>query len=298
MDKQRLSYELAESKISEVFEEYRRITALYQRGIWNKDMCCQEMTRGFSEIFVKLLSDLGLKLMLTSTSYPQFSKEFAQYQNGNTAVNPEHVPWLVDIKDPLREADWSEQNTFFHLMESFQVPPEYFSPRPDDMPVPDRIQIHPYSAACVYGTHFNCTDDGGLLTEKNPVGKTFTLRNDVGLKAVLTIREDRRQTDRDGMDFDEMVYTSDHKLIVAKAEFLAEGCIEGYTACSRKDKRDILIRLTDLGSKVYWLAYWQSPDDLQAHMAYPLWQDYFRRTARKEAQTRALLSSLLEKLLL
>lgn len=253
MEKQRLSRELAESKTAEVFHEYKQIITLYQRGIWNKDMCCREMTRGFSEIFIKLPADHGLKLMLTSASYPQFAKEFAHYLNGDTAVNPDHSPWLVDAKNQLREAARQDQDTFFHLMKSFLVPPEYFSPRPDDMPVPNMVQIHPYSAACIYGIHFTCTDDGGLLTEKKPVGKTFTLTNDIGLKAVLTIREDRRQGDRNGMDFDEMVYISDHKLKVAKAEFLAEGCIEGYTACDRKGKRNILIRLSEMGTKVYWL---------------------------------------------
>ena len=153
----------------------------------------------------------------------------------------------------------------------------YFKPRqhPEGMAVPDLVPVHAYHSSGVMGTHFTCVDDGGLLTDKSPVGKTFRLKNDIGLEAVLKIKEDRRNADRNGMDFDEMVSSSSAGMFVLKAEFLAEGFIEGYTASERKHNPEILIRLKNNKKEIFWLAYWADAEDFEAHRKCPVWQEYY-----------------------
>ena len=276
MEEQRLTDELIEQNLTRAFELIEKIRKQYRKGVLTEIMCLQELHSIFCDAFWKTLSDHRLKLHLTGMNYPLFAEEFEEYKNHNDAGNPNHLPWLYDITAcGSREAAKNDQKQIFRLMEMFCIPADYFEPIPENIPVPDIVGIHQYRIAGVYGTHFHCVDDGGLLSDGDPVGKTFVLMNDLGLKAVLTIKEDRRQENRDGMDFDEIVYSGDQGLIVRKGEFLAEGYVEGYTAKERTNNPEILIRLENGGTKVCWLAYWADTSDSKSVREYPMWQEYY-----------------------
>lgn len=70
-----------------------------------------------------------------------------------------------------------------------------------------------------------------------------------------------------------MVYETDRGIVAKKAEFLAEGSIEGYTTQERHGSQEILVRLTS-PDKINSLAYSEYSEDYNAFSDYPLWQEY------------------------
>ena len=290
----KLSDELVESKTETIFKDFRRIGEKYWGGYLTEETAFQEIVRRFNDVFPKLFSDNHLKLCLNDTNYPIFVKEYENYKTGSESKDESHIPWLFDVSDEQCEATESDQRKFFDLMTRFLVTPDYFEPYPDDKSSPNVVPIHQYRDSGVYGIRFNCIDDGGLLADESPVGKTYTLMNDMGQEAVLTIKEDRRGIDRNDLDFDEIVTATEQGLIVVKAEFLAEGFIEGYTAREREQNAEVLIRLKDRGTKIYWLAYWQDSNDSKAFFEYPMWQDWFGWCEEKDMKLRRILSSILK----
>ncbi|MBR2780322.1 MAG: hypothetical protein IKD81_02775 [Eubacteriaceae bacterium] len=149
-----------------------------------------------------------------------------------------------------------------------------------------------YHSEGVYTLEFNCVDDCGLLKDPDPVGKTFVLTDDMGIRAQIMVREDRRASERTGMDIDELVFTAGNGSTVKLAEFLAEGYIEGYTAKEGRSKPEIIIR-TDSGAKrVLSLAYWEDENDSRAFSEYPLWQEAFRWEEESSNRREKMLNGL------
>ena len=292
---QRIPDGLAEAKLREIFGRYRRAGDRYRKGVLTEDSYRQEILTGVIGVFMSFFTDNGLKLLLDGENYPCFAREYPEYRNGRTPADRDHLPWLYDVKDSTCEAAAGDRRLFFRMMEAFGLTPEYFEPLPAGVPSPDTVPVHRYNSAEVYGIRFSCADDGGLLSDEDPVGKTFRLVSDTGTEAVVTIKEDRRNAGRNGMDFDELVAPAEGGLAVAMAEFLAEGYIEGYTARGNRSKPDILIRLKDGGRKIYWLAYWEDGGDEKARMDYPGWREYYAWCEKKEIERAGILAPLFEK---
>lgn len=276
-----LNDDIVRETIEQTFHEFNNFGDIYRNGLLDDRSFYMEMEQVFVRGFWELLNSYHISPDINETNYRQFTDEFHTYCSHDAIEVPDHLPWLFEKNHAFCEASLYDQKLFFYLMKVFHLTPEYFKPIPDDIPRYSLHSIHQYSDAGVYGIDFNCIDDGGLLKDEASAGKQFRLINDQGLKAVLTIKEDRRNSNRSGMDFDEQVFTSENGLSVRKAEFVAEGHIEGYTAEERKGNRDILIRLTDNGTRIYWLAFWQGKEDFIAFSSFPLWQDYLKLTDEK-----------------
>ena len=273
-------------------KELSRIGKACRRGLINEETGRQEVTKVFLKVFMGLFSDHHLELRINNKNYSLFAKEFQAYQNGTHVPDPDHMPWLYDHENGSCEAAEYDQRQFFDLMERFHVTPEFFEPAPDGIPAPDIVPVHQYRNTGVYGTHFHCINSEELLSEEHPAGKTFRLRNELGQEAVLTIKEDRRTQDREGMDWDEIVTSAKDGPVIVKADFLAEGHIEGYTAIERTCNPEILIRLNDKGGTVGWLAYWSDNNDWKARNEYPLWQAYYDWLGKKEEKGNEIIGSI------
>ena len=273
MAPQRLTSELVDTAVA----DYRHITEWaadhYQRGMLTDDEGCREVSSAFYDAFWVLLKRNHLKFALNTANYEQCQKEFLLFLAGSDLSTPAHVPWLFDVKNKPEEASKEDQRLVFLLMEQLDVSPSFFKPIPDNVLKPNKTYCHSYNYCCIVSIPFDCIDDGGLLRDDNPVDKTFTLVNTLGLKAVLTIKEDRRKENYAGLDFDEMVYKTDRGIVAKKAEFLAEGSIEGYTTQERHGSQEILVRLKSPG-KINSLAYSEYSEDYNAFSDYPLWQEY------------------------
>ena len=292
---QQLTDELVETAVKKAFDEFSKVGEAYGKGYLTPDDFQQYMLRSFNR--VGFFDQNHIELRLNEENYAQFAHEFREYRNGIRLIDPRHLPWLYYSGGDRREATANDQRAFFHMMEAFHLAPAYFEPLPKSITAAHITAVHQYTGAGVYGTDFNCIDDGGLLTDANPVGKEFHLKNDLGLEAVVTIKEDRRHGSRSGLDFDEIVYPTGKGIAAALAEFLAEGNIEGYTAKNRTCNPEILIRLGDHGKRIDWLAYWMDSNDHRACREFPLWQEYFQWREKKGIERENMLSRLFDEFL-
>lgn len=277
--------ELVEAALERAMREFELAGKAYKKGYMTDGDTFQTMLRTFYTGFWDCLRDARLELRLDERNFTGFS---AQYESGEESAG--HLPWLYEHDHGSREASAEDQRQVIRLMKSFHLPPAFFEPLPEAVIRPRRHYVHGYVNATAYLVEFRCVDDGGLLAAEDPVGKSYRLTDDLGLTAEVLIREDRRNGDRSGMDFDETVFVTAKGIVVQKAEFLAEGRIRGYTAIERQGNPELLIRL-DGERKVSHLAYWEFDGDQEAYRAYPLWQEFFRRSEELEERQRRILSS-------
>lgn len=291
----RLTDTIVQKNIEKTVLTFQRCGRAYQRGILNDARFFQEMELALDRGFRDLLRSGGIVMRIDETNYLAFSRAYQFYLESGSVDKPDRIPWLFDENGEFGEANAYDRKQVFTLMRAFGLSPEYFEPVPAAIPGYRIHGIHQYRSSGVYGIDFPCVDDGGLIGDPSPVGKTFRLRNDQGLEARLTIKEDRRYRDRTGMDFDEVVIQSKNGVAVRLAEFLAEGTIEGYTAAERYGNPEILIRLRNGGTEVYWLAYWRDADDERAFSDFPLWQARFRWNDEKRRRQIRLLTPLFDR---
>lgn len=274
MTQQRLTKELVTSSVASYLDEMKHAAKAYQRGILTEDYGYRIVEDAFYDSFWSVLKKNHLELKLDDTNYEQFKKEHQIYLLKEAMTNPNHVPWLYDVETAPVEASENDQKLFFALMDYFALSASFFEPYPDETLKPNKTYVHTYNSASVIWIPFNCIQDSGLLNDDNPAGKAYILVNDYGLKAEVTIQEDRRTENRLGMDFDEIVLHRDGEIAVLKAEFLATGNIEGYTAKERSGNAEILIRLIS-PDRIGWLSFWENADDLRAHYDHPIWKEFY-----------------------
>ena len=170
------------------------------------------------------------------------------------------MPWLKYSsvsRDIESAASVDEKALFFEIMEHFGFPAEYYEPVPTGTAIPD-MRIATYGEGRIGGI----VDDGGLAAEQNPVGKTFVLIGQYGLKTTLQIL---RQGDNGRGK---------------KCAFWGMGTIEGYTS---DDPVEISVELKD--GKVHYLSmlikYSKRSEHYKVFAAFPLWQDYLANVDKK-----------------
>lgn len=282
MDRQPFTDERVDALAEQTLRELRIIGARYAKGLLTDWECEIDMTEALDRGFWVFLRDCGIRLRPDRGSYGAFAEAYRAFRSGADFGEAPQTPWLFfDAEGQTRAATAEEIRRFFRLMSRYGMTCEFFEPIPDDVPDPRRRFVHSWHGVSAYSIGFNCADDGGLLTEAQPVGKTFRLTDDRGLTATVTIKEDRRSGDRYGMDFDEMITVTDQGPSLLKAEFLAEGAIEGFTAEARDGCREILIRIGRDG-RISELAYYEMRADFDVYRAFPLWRPYFRWADEKE----------------
>ncbi len=288
-----LTEEHVKRTIDETLHTLDRIGQGYRRGFITQTDCFYTMLGEFSDGFWAFLRNNGLQIRINSDNYGAFSKEYLAYIKEKDVFEKDHKPWFFKLSNGA-EASKEDQKLVMYMMLQYCLAPEFFEPEPEDITDPGRVYAHGWHNGTAYGITFRCVDDGGLLTDEDTAGKSYRLVNDLGLEAVITVKEDRRNTERRGLDFDELIEASENGMQVMLAHFLAEGYIEGYTAKERKENPDIIIRLNGKG-KVYRLAYYASPEDEKVYKDFPLWQDHFKWSDEKAVRDKEILSVLFYK---
>lgn len=274
MAQQRLTKELVDTAIANYRDEMESSTKQFLKGYLTNDDVFRLTERANYDFFWSTFKKKHIELQLNASNFKAFEEEYRSFLSGNSMEKANHTAWLFDTERMPVEASENDQKLFFSLMERFDLSPSFFEPYPDDVLTPNKTYCHTYHAYSSVRIPFHCIDDRGLLCDDNPVDKSFVLVNDLGLKAKVTILEDRRVGDRTGMDFDEIVFSTKNGIVTLKAEFLAAGSIEGYTAEEKRGDPEMLIRLNNKG-EIAWLAYWENADDLHAHYNHPIWREYF-----------------------
>ncbi|MBO4819055.1 MAG: hypothetical protein J5528_02845 [Firmicutes bacterium] len=286
-----LSEEMIKGISEETLHTLGRIGKGYKQGYISENDCYQTMLSEIYNGFWTFLRSKDVDIRINCENYDAFANEYASFIEG--VPSPDRKPWLFK-KNSAGELQEEDRKLVLKLMSQYSLSPEYFEPVPSEIAKPERSFVHGWHGSAAYGVPFRCKDDGGLPASEDPVGKTYTLVNDRGLKAVITVREDRRNGDVKGLDFDERVTNTAGGLIVRLAQFLGEGYIEGYTSKDRKGTPDIIVRLDDKG-KVNWLAYYSSEDDEREYESFPLWQEYFRWSLYKAARDKMMFSALFKR---
>lgn len=187
--------------------------------------------------------------------YDAFKAELEAFHKGAWTSQGSLSSWLFPIRGK-EAADPEDHRLALFLTEGLHLRAECFMPFQTKAPAPGNIEGHSWHDCRAFCLDFGCTDDGGLLTDPAPAGRTFTLTGRYGLKAVLTIKENQRE----GCG-------------CLNAQFPAEGSIEGYTADVRTGSPDVLIRASC--GKVKYLFYYEFPEDWKAMRHFPLWKQYF-----------------------
>ncbi len=310
-ERKRLTDEKLKQSIDEAYSVFYNTGRNYKRGMLTDDEFRRFMHDTFIEHFCNFLRNNGLRTYFHSKNWQRFLEDYSLWSVKDTPGCVLGEPWLLDdnlddsfddkgLQKIIRssrgygvasvafvnenEASDHDKSQFFRLMEVFHITPDYFEPLPQGIIEPDRHLTHTYHGGSAYVIGFHCVDDGGLIAETEPVGKTYTLKSGLGLKSVVTITEDRRKQDRAKMDYDDFY---------PLGEYLSEGTIEGYTAMERSFPK-IVIRTDGEGkiSRLGTIEGWH--DDYPAFSQYPLWQEYFRWNNEQEKRRMQILSDFFD----
>ncbi len=294
-DIQLITNEILEDAVERTLKDLGRKGRSFRKGLLSEEECFQSMFDTLYHGFLCPLAALGIKTGFSRNSYGAFSKEYEAYIRGDGPYEGDHVPWLFVYDGAgCYEASPEDRLQFFRLMKEYMIVPEYFEPLPEGILSPGRTFVHLWNGCTAYSIEFRCISDLGLTEDEDTKGKTYILDSELGLEAAVTIKEDRRGRWRQGLDFDEYITVTPEGRAALKAEFLAEGYIEGYTAKERQGDPDILIRTGPEG-KVARLSYYSFPDDETAYSEYPLWQEYLLWEKEKSLRKRDILSVLFDR---
>ena len=304
----KLSNEKVNQCVDEAFLIFQDIWERFNYGEYTDDEFWNRMGETHYNYFYGFLQKNGLRTVFNAKSWLRFLDDFSLWSDKGHPNSSVGEPWLLDdnLDDHIEDKTWLkvvrsardyglpancfedeasiyDKSQFFILMKAFHITTDYFEPMPEGIIAPDKHWKHAYNDGCTYVIGYNCVDDNGLLSEEDPVGKTYTLKNDMGLKAIVKIIEDRRKQDRTNIDCDDFS---------PLGEYLAEGYIEGYTAIERSYPK-IVIR-TDGKGTITHLGTFECWKDSNAFCQYPLWQEYFEWCSMKENLKRKILSELFD----
>lgn len=250
-------------------EQYGRIKGAlkqYRRGSLTRDDCRRIINNAIWDGYFRFIQK-ELKFNFNYRVWDDFLNEFNKFEQNVPLTEATGESWLNsqqwdDINKAWVPASASDRAQTLRLMQAFHIPPEYHTPIPDNIPLP-HTRVHPSGGdLCVSTTiSFKCEADGGLLECDAPCGKTFTLKNNLGLEAVITIKE---------------VFSEPKEILHnrAFADYRGEGYIEGYTEMNfQRRNPELYIRLED--GKVDRMIAFLSNEDWHVYNRFPMWQDYF-----------------------
>lgn len=259
------------ARIEEDRSAFLHIAEQYRRGFLSDG----ERDRGFSAQLYRgfdcFLREKGLRFGLKEKNWDRFLGDLERWRRGEAPVPSQDCPWLLQGSE---EAAASDKTGVFRLMDSLFYSPEFFKPIPEACVKPD-IRIDGYGTYSMGMIIFCLADDGGLFRAADPVGKTYTLTDPRGLRAVLRIESVVTEQER----------ARDNRI---SALFSAAGSVEGYTGSG---ERTIKVSAPDGKGRICLDAVMKG-EDFRAFSDFPLWAEYraleSARAALAEAQLRRL----------
>ena len=292
-------------KIYKVMERIRRA---YSRGIMTRSELVNDMWEVYRGYFLDFLHSHSLYFRFENHNWGSFSKDYDTWKTDPTAFTGEDSDWLeeydpenhldqdsvlmiesvqnygYDLSIPKINAGLQDMIRFFRLMDVFFIDPEFFRPMPPEIIAPRYIMTHDYADASKCVIDYHCTEDNGLLSCDDPVGKRFKLKDALGLTAIVTITEDRSKTDKNKYDDIDDYYPL--------ADYAGEGYVEGYTVKDNRKYPEMTIRLDRKGCIRQLGVSMDMNDYHTGFMDYPLWAEYHQWENRKrKEQSRTLLGA-------
>ena len=282
-----LNEPLVDKTISEAYDSFRKAAQRYQAGRMTENDLNDEFSIILHKGFFDFLSYHQIELKLTEAGWERFADDNRLWKSGYMPISDDGAPWLfhnefVEVIQPNNKKTYekevailAERILFLRLMDAYEIPMEYFFPYPDSMPHP-QMSVSLFSVVGrPFTIHFNCMDDGGLLSDPEPTGKEYILVDDLGLKAKVRITT---------------VLDSENRNPLRDGDFLGTGVIEGYTSSRERE-----IEIVKRKGRIQYLYTVMDRDDDEAFAAFPLWKDYFEHTCKKEALHRETISRLIRR---
>ena len=273
---QHLSQELVQENADLALKNAKRTWNWYRRGA----VLPEELySRLYKELVEKgvfdFLKERGLKMDLEEGRFECFLNDMEAFQKSLRQGGGSPSPWL--FKELRKEAACPEDHRLvLLLLDLLHLPAEYFRPFRSSPGVvrPERVYVHGYGPCTAWYINYTCRDDGGLLSDPSPVGKTFTLTDHYGLEAALTITKVRSAHCRKEPDYDAEYILSHPESFPSGIEYLARGSIEGYTEVPRSSPTEIRICVRQ--GKIKSIDYYEYIKDNWAFCAFPIWQPFFK----------------------
>ena len=276
MDLQHLSEEMIKAHAGLTLKKAERIWEYYRRGVVTTEELYGRLCDAVAhEGVYGLLKKSGLEMDLQKDRFECFRKDREAFQKGPEQEEGSFSPWLFTL-DKKEAACPEDHRLVLLLLDLLHLPAGYFEPFQESpgVIVPENIYAHGFGPCTAYFINYTCRDDGGLLSDPSPAGKTFTLTDHYGLKAALTIRKVRS-----ARYWKEPDYYGEYILYYPESfpsgiEYLARGSIEGYTEVPGTNDTEIRIDVKD--GKIKSISYYEYIQDNRAFCAFPLWQPFFK----------------------
>lgn len=274
--------------IEKQFKAAQGIVRQYHRGVITLEDRHNAVYNIFRNGYFKYVEE-SFRFNLNQRVWDSFLEEYHMTEQGIPLDELKGESWLNskqwdDVNKIWVPASASDRAQVLRLMQTFHIPPEYYTPLPEDISVP-HVQSHPSGGnPCTSVTiSFECKDDGGLLSCGDPCGKIFTLRDKLGLEAVITIRD---------------IFSEPKEVLHnrAFASYFGEGYIEGYTEMSSQ-RQDPRLYIGLWKGKIDNFIAFISDADNRAYRRCPIWQDYFRYCETNQAILNKMLDSFLSEFL-
>lgn len=281
----RIGEQALRENLNELHAELAKLADRLRRGYLTESEADRGLRSLYEKRFSWFLSVCGVYLRIDGASWVRFCEDARLYRSGLAPDSRAGESWLwyggrVPDKDGgtgwsnhAEEASPGDRTQFFRLTDAFCLPDEYFMPLPDGIPCPDS-NLYPAGGGYLRTVRFSCSKDDGLSAAgPEAVGKRFLLTDRYGLKARLEI----------------LGPTPAQKQVGSPLLALeACGSIEGYS--SERIRR---ISVAKYQNNLFLLQSVQEADDEAAYGSFPLWQEAFSHTRKKEALFCAAMQRLL-----
>ena len=256
--------------IEKSYSYFRAACKKYRSGFLTEDELRRHFQWELQEGFFDYLSSKKVRTEFSDASWSRFLKDYDLWKAGKQPCSLLGSPWLV--YDDSEEVSVLDKNSFFRLMDAYCILPSYFKPIPDSCIRP-KHQLKMYGTGMTGTVRFDLADDGGMYSCDSPIGKTFTLTDEYGLRAIILIERTGKK--------DEI-----HNLM--DPQYVGRGTIEGYTS-SRP--REIFISEREGNTVWFWIHVGNDDYDVLHH--FPLWEHYNEYVADWQKRSCAHLHGLI-----
>lgn len=256
-------------------ERFSWFMSRYKSGFMTNEDLVGHFNSEFNEGFYKYLESKRLYLRLDEKRWERFIADYSLWKKNEQPSIQAGGPWLLYLEDYL-EASVLDKISFFKLMNEYLVPIERFKPSRDSCIKP-RHRYLGYGNGIAGVVIFHLVDDGGLSTDPDPVGKTFTLVDESGVKAEIDIvRETPEENNR-----------CNNRMT---SKYDAVGTIEGYTSARKRKIYVSEIEQQEIGFYVCGV----DNDDLEVLYSFPLWKEFNEHVAEKRRICNKHIETLIE----
>lgn len=260
-------------------KELYRIISMHEKGFTTETEAKDSFMRTvlFGDRNGDEITQLRKALGLSKLSYEdsiQFVADYKHWTN-NEEINGE---WFDNLRFNWNSMDApsSDDGAAFklsalevlQLVDAILIPICVFKSIPPEIPEPDMDSIHVYANQSIFGIPFNCVDDGGLLSDSNPVGKSFDLTRKDGVRMHIMITEFRPKGTPYKYRNDVFSEISDH--------YLGIGTIDDYYFKNTTPPRENLsfyLSEANMSSNIVVTAFHEGEGTTYS-IDFPRWKEY------------------------